>query len=637
MEAEWLREGMRLALEAADYTTSAVDDDIGSPYYGNPRHEKLMEEVRYSRRLILTYQLAVWGSILLIGAVRWTRKALREQKRRASLNILETDGVYSSGVLKSATAGGRQTVQDNEESSSSRSSTLHDTISVSVPVKDADERTSLLHGDQKFQGRKSIIPYIRAFLLYQPPAVPLFNKTLPSNGTSIILLAFIGLNAFYTLFHINFTTPELFVLADRSGLVFVANLPILYLISAKNQPLRFLTGYSHEFLNIFHRRLGELLTLLATIHAIGMVVVWYTVLGPYGLTLGQFLSSLEVTLGLTALTAYQLVYLTSLNSFRQKAYEIFLASHVTLQVIGLLFLYLHTPGSRVYVGIALAIFVIDRLVYRIAVKKTTIEATVSVMQDDETVKLSAEVTLLPRKGMSKAFGKSIRYGFRAADHVFASIPSLGWKYTFQAHPLVIASPVPAPSADVAQLDFIVRARERFSLDLLNKARKHDRLKVRLDGPYGSSLARGVLADAEIAILVAGGSGIAVAWPLLHYLVELNRSSEAPGAPSFALRTRKVVLVWVVRKRLHVSWIGQAALDEIEHSNVDVIVPEATEDHGRPALESIVGDLVKRYGRGKRTGVVASGPTSLTRDVRNICAGLVWQGRDVHLGIEKFGW
>jgi NAD(P)H-flavin reductase len=239
--------------------------------------------------------------------------------------------------------------------------------------------------------------------------------------------------------------------------------------------------------------------------------------------------------------------------------------------------------------------------------------------------------------MSKAFGKSIRYGFRAADHVFASIPSLGWKYTFQAHPLVIASPVPAPSADVAQLDFIVRARERFSLDLLNKARKHDRLKVRLDGPYGSSLARGVLADAEIAILVAGGSGIAVAWPLLHYLVELNRSSEAPGAPSFALRTRKVVLVWVVRKRLHVSWIGQAALDEIEHSNVDVIVPEATEDHGRPALESIVGDLVKRYGRGKRTGVVASGPTSLTRDVRNICAGLVWQGRDVHLGIEKFGW
>lgn len=59
MEAEWLREGMRLALESADFTTSS-EDEIGSPYYGNPRHEKLMEEVRYSKQLVLIYQAAVW-------------------------------------------------------------------------------------------------------------------------------------------------------------------------------------------------------------------------------------------------------------------------------------------------------------------------------------------------------------------------------------------------------------------------------------------------------------------------------------------------------------------------------------------------------------------------------------------------
>ncbi|KAK2073433.1 hypothetical protein P8C59_007718 [Phyllachora maydis] len=42
--------------------------------------------------------------------------------------------------------------------------------------------------------------------------------------------------------------------ADRAALVFVANLPLLYLLSAKNQPVKFLTGRSYETLNLFHRR-----------------------------------------------------------------------------------------------------------------------------------------------------------------------------------------------------------------------------------------------------------------------------------------------------------------------------------------------------------------------------------------------
>jgi hypothetical protein len=28
---------------------------------------------------------------------------------------------------------------------------------------------------------------------------------------------------------------------------------------------------------------------------------------------------------------------------------------------------------------------------------------------------------------------------------------------------------------------------------------------------------------------------------------------------------------------------------------------------------------------------------LVRDVRNICAGLIWSGKDVNVQVEKFGW
>lgn len=49
----------------------------------------------------------------------------------------------------------------------------------------------------------------------------------------------------------------------------MANLPLLYLLAAKNQPLKLLTEYSYEALNVFHHRLGELLCLEAMIHAVG--------------------------------------------------------------------------------------------------------------------------------------------------------------------------------------------------------------------------------------------------------------------------------------------------------------------------------------------------------------------------------
>jgi hypothetical protein len=636
MESEWLRDGLRFALEASIYPSS-FDDEFGFPRGDDPAFRKLIEGVIYSRRLVLTYHIVIWGLIIMVSAVRWSRKAIRERRRRRStLQILQADGAYDGGALKAATIEGLRGSPDFEEASSSQSSTLQEGV-LSPPRKDVDEQTPLLHHDKKLQARRSTILYIKAFLMYQPPPIPFFNKTLPSNGTSVVVLAFIALNMFYTFFHINFTTLELFVLADRCGLLFVANLPLLYIITAKNQPLRFFTGHSYEFLNIFHRHLGELLGLQSALHAIGMFVVWYTLLGPDGDTLGQFLSRRSVSYGLTALTVYQFIQLTSLASFRQKSYEVFLSLHITLQGAGLLFLYLHHAGSRIYVGIALAIFLVDRVVYRIGIKRTTVEAMASIMQDDETVKLSAEILKLPRSNVSRLVGMSVRHGWKAGDHVFVTVPSLARKYIFQAHPLTIASAAPPVEATQAQLDLLIRVKDGFSSDLLTNVRSHERLKVQLDGPYGSSNARTMLEESDLTILIAGGSGIAVTWPLVNHLLDISRSSETTIAPTFSLHSQKIVFIWIVRKSAHIEWIGQPVLSDAENNGVEVILPEPTEENGRPDVENMIGDLVKKYGKGKKTGVVTSGPDSLTREVRNICSTLVWHGRTVNVTMEKFGW
>ncbi|TAQ89848.1 hypothetical protein B7494_g1809 [Chlorociboria aeruginascens] len=640
MEAEWLRETLRFSLKAS---VSTILFEGGPPQQRDPRFRKLAEGIIYSRKLILTYHLVVVGFIVLLSVIHWSRCTVRSRHRKAlKRRLLGAQGAFdgSPETLDSGKQGeGRR---DIEGASSSSSSTLDGTASPPRKV-DEDEQTPLLNDGHSIRPPRTIISYIlahtKAFLMYQPPPIRFFNKILPSNGSSIFILVFVALNIFYTVFHINWNIFELFVLVDRCGLVFVANLPLLYILAAKNQPLKVITGQSYESLNILHRRLGELLCLEAFLHSFGMIVVWYTLLSLSGFTLLEFLTNRTILLGIGAFISYELIYFTSLASFRQRWYELFLGLHVVLQLVALVFVFLHHYMSRIYVGIALAIFVVDRLMYRVGVKSTSIEAEASILADGETVKLSANIVKRPGYVFSGLVGRSVTGGWRSTDHVFVSVPSLARKHIIQAHPFTIASAAPTHSDDEARLDLLIRAQDGFSFDLLKQVRRTNRLTVRLDGPYGSSHARNMLEDSDLAILVAGGSGIAVAWPLVHHLLNVAHSTDTEIAPTSLLRRQKIILIWVIHEHSHLSWIETEEIRKIEKWGVDIIIPSPTRIYGRPDLKNMIEDMVSDYGdlERKRIGVVASGPDSMGRLVRNTCADLVRNGRDVNVMIEKFGW
>jgi hypothetical protein len=317
---------------------------------------------------------------------------------------------------------------------------------VSPPQKDLDEDEKaplLLRAVRTLSWPGSALASINALLIYQPRPIPVVNKILPSNGTSLVVLAFLALNLSYTFYRINFTFYELFVLADRCGLLFVANLPLLYLLAAKTQPLRVLTGRSYESLNIFHRRLGELLCLLELLHSIGMFEAWYVLIRPNGFGLISFLFLKMCVLGIGALISYEILYFTSLGKFRQKWYEAFVCLHVMLEILGLACIYFHHHAARIYVLVALAIFLVDRLVYRLGIKSMKVEAEAKILEDEETVRLTATILQLPGLQASSIFGKSLKKGWKATDHVFVTAPSLSSFHIIQAHPFTIASAAPA--------------------------------------------------------------------------------------------------------------------------------------------------------------------------------------------------
>lgn len=612
-DSAWLWEAIRLSIRPTD-SVAAVDEK-GPPEQRDPRFRKLIEGVLWSKRFILTYHLLIVCIIGLFATVHWSGRYRRWRSRQSIVQYRE----------EPASSGG----------SSSGSSTIQGDAS---PLqKTIGEDTPLLHDGHELRPlypQRTIYTRAKALMMYQPSPIPIVHKVLPENAKSVAILIFIAIQVFYTVFHINFTVFELFVFADRCGLVFAANLPLLYLMAAKTQPLRVLTGISYESLNIWHRRLGEVLCLEALLHGLGMVGVWYTIFRPLHWSLLRFMLETVCLLGLSALVCYETLYLTSLGSFRQRWYELFLCSHVFLQAAALPILWFHHAGSRPYVGIALGIFLLDRIVYRLGIKSQYFEARGEVLEDGKTVRIGTDVEVRPTGILSSMFGRNVTRGWEATDHVFLSVSGMSRKHAFQAHPFTIASAAPRTGTTTAGLELLIRAQEGFSSDLLRELQTRKDLRIRLDGPYGSSHARHLLEDSEVVILMAGGSGIAVGWPLVQHLLRYGAGDTEQATRH---RRQKIYLVWVIHKASHLSWIGRRNLQEAEQSGVETIIPQATEEVGRPDLESVIDEIVEKSNAGSKIGIVVSGPNSMTRATRNVTARLVRDGRKAKIAVEKFGW
>ncbi|KAI9888689.1 MAG: hypothetical protein M1814_006545 [Vezdaea aestivalis] len=515
----------------------------------------------------------------------------------------------------------------------SPSNALNSSTSSSSTLAELDETSLLLAKDRTVSKERSVLALLRSSLMYQPANIESSQTTFPANSTSLLILVLLGINIFYLVYKIEFSVFLLFVAADRASIMFVANLPWLYILSAKNQPVKRLTGMSYENLNIYHRRLGELMCLLGFWHAIGMFFVWVTLLRPVGFTFLSFALSKVTIFGTLALILYQTIFYTSLSTVRHAWYEFFLGMHVSFQIGALLFLFLHHSRSRIYVGITLGIFIIDRIIYRLVIKTTYAEAALKVMEDKQTARLSVNVSPRQPSLLKKVFGADIRTGWKATDHVFISIPSLSWKDKLTSHPFTIASSHSNNNGNT-QLDLIIRAETGFSRDLLCLAERSSKAMVRLDGPYGSQNAVSMLKSCDAAAVIAGGSGIAVIWPLIWEVLRLPQDESSTQL--------RLLFVWVVHDDSHHSWLGKSALDQLSSKGVELVLPEATFKQGRPDIAGLIRAwIIEQEGVGHqgrpKIGVVCSGPDGLNRAVRNSCAAMVRRGYNVDVEIEKFGW
>ncbi|RYP10728.1 hypothetical protein DL764_000518 [Monosporascus ibericus] len=468
-------------LEAPSWPDTTVNDEELPPLDRDQLRylRKLIACILDGRKIAANFNIVLLITLCILALIHLYGKVRNRIKSKLIEDPLETL-VFA-----------RESPTVDEIAASSSSSSTLEVSSASEDIPKADdievERQPLLRRSQTRHGIEGqhvgVLNLLRSWLAYLPPPIPLINQSLPSDGTTIFVLGFYGLNLFCQFYALPLEGRYLVAFADRAGCVFVVNLPILYVLAAKNQPLKALTGYSYDALNIFHRRVGELMCLAAAVHVADMV-------GCFGLA-----------------------------------------------------------------------------------------------------------------------PKDIKHGWHPADHVFVTIPELGRGYALQAHPFTIASAAPdtnnvSPAAPAhAWLNMLIRVHSSFTSDLLRHAHLNGRASIRLDGQYGSRDALDMLRCSHIAVLVAGGSGIAVVFPLVWDLARRRTT---------AVR-RNVMLYWVVHSQTQRSWIPEERLDELRRCGMHVTIPEPTAEAGRPDIPAYVTGLAS----------AASG-TAVRRDA------------DARLRVEKSG-
>ncbi|BGP38859.1 hypothetical protein JCM10449v2_002797 [Rhodotorula kratochvilovae] len=431
----------------------------------------------------------------------------------------------------------------------------------------------------------------------------------------------------------------------RSADVSIAQLPAVFILATKNNALSLL-GKGYEKLNYLHRVAGRLTILGGLLHTL-----FFLLKAPL-----NWNSVVHVS-GLVCTIASVLILITSLSFFRNRFYQVFLASHIAGWISLIVALNYHVPDlARPYTIFVLTVYGIDVLC-RLA--KTRLGRA-------SIVSLPGQVTMVQSHTLST--------GWRAGQHVWVRVPAAarlhrGW----ETHPFTIANAPRecSPLDGSHNLTLLAKSTGGWTRALEARARaaaNPDEARVincAIEGPYGGVMYTD-FADSHAVVLVAAGSGITFCASVLEELVHLATQGQ--------LAARSATLVWTVRDLVALeSYQGfltgliDVAREKTclslrvmlhitrpppgtSHGAIPSPIPFATLALGRPNLPAILASTtaevlasVQRKGLPRGGGIVvgACGPKRLVDDVRGAVAG-VEQGKAVACGgitchSESFGW
>jgi hypothetical protein len=486
--------------------------------------------------------------------------------------------------------------------------------------------------------------FIEPPLFGQKHRVPVLGLGLmPTRGQALFLFYIIGINIILSAVGYVAGTPDSWFtsqaeaitiyIANRVGVLSLANLPLLLLYSGRNNVLLWVTNWSHSTFLLIHRWVAVICTIQACLHS-AIYLQYYSALGKHSSA-----SSEEYWIwGIIGTLALSIIIPASLLPLRQKIYEIFIASHFVLALLALVGCFLHIVrrfenqwGYETWIYMAFAVWGFDWLIRSLRVVRNGVRTAHIKIIDEDYLQVSVP-------------------GIVAQGHAYLYFPTLTWRI-FENHPFSVISTMnrksaehdrplePASSSEresyqhnseksaiqkasvvptlpetatvdeqvQPSLTFFIRSRSGIS----NLLRKKDYLPVLIETSYGTSLLHEETITTPNVILIAGGVGITAIVPYIR---------RSPG---------RVKLFWGVRNSALVDAVKETLRsDSTWHQSIaEIAVGHRLDLRG----------ILEREAVGETT-VVICGPPGMADEVRKLVCEMGSRGSVAIKFIdESFSW
>jgi predicted ferric reductase len=457
---------------------------------------------------------------------------------------------------------------------------------------------------------------------------------VPTVGQSIFIGFFVTLNIVLTAVEYTSVSPNTWFpssrievmayVANRSGALAMALLPLTILFAGRNNILLWLSDWSHSTYLLHHRWIARLCALQIILHSI-VELQQHVELSDYPIELKE----LYWIWGCVGTVAVAIMVLAA--QFRRYYYEIFLISHIVLAIFVLVGTWYHIDylfqrkfAYEYWIYLCCAIWFTDRVIrlgriFKVGVKQATLRPI-----GDEVVRVD-----IP----------DVRWSVVPGQHAYLYLPATRKWAPWENHPFSViptsllsarrkltpADSIQERQESVADLISsrggsdteksemnvgvslpVVRSTNRLSsvtsgITIFTKRHKGitagfaaSTLSALLDGPYRNTAARPIL-NADRLVLIAGGIGITGILPFVH------------AHPN-------VKLYWSVRS-------AQAALIDEFEPTIPGHVERSIHVGSRNDLTLALAEEVKA-GWGL-VGAVVCGPGGMCDEVRNRVA---WLGK-----------
>lgn len=372
-----------------------------------------------------------------------------------------------------------------------------------------------------------------------------FGIKIPPFGTIAIIVSYLAFILALEFIHNDVPGAQHYQsLGVRAGWLATGHVPLIILLSGKNNLIGLLCGVSYERLLVYHRWAARGMLLLATLHFGFQSHGWSL----YGLMQLEWATDTCPPTGMAAYAILLWMNLTTLAPFRSMSYEFFIIQHVITYFGFIIALSIHlwgttSPWSAIWVFVGVGIYLFLRLARTARYVFNNVRPARATLEALEGGATKVRVSSRQIKKWSPG------------SHVLLSIPRFG---LIQSHPATIMS---TPASHDGDLVFILRAFKGFTRRILKAAApssssvvliaKDNSAAVQtfialIDGPYGAS--HSDFACFDTLVLIAGGTGVTFT---LSNLLDL-----AHRAASQKLPLREVHFIWLIKKKASLSWAAQ---------------------------------------------------------------------------------